>query len=145
MIFRATQYVTKQPAFLALGVVFGFVLAALFPAWSDYIYEQYNDARPVVKDWKVLEAHVEGNDLLLSGVMHKTRDCLLVPPAIARDNAETAYIVEADLWRAKDASLDLQPFGPWKVVGGAGRKLTFTLVYVCSGNHPTIVRIGNYP
>jgi hypothetical protein len=145
MINIAAKTLAKQPILLLAGVLIGFIIAFLSPAWITFVLEQYGNMHPVVRDWRVTEATVDGEDVTVSGVMRKTRDCLLVPPVIARDQRDKPYVVETPLWRNKDASPELQPFGPWKIVGGAGKRLTFVLVYMCGGNVPNIVTVGRYP
>jgi hypothetical protein len=76
--------------------------------------------------------------------MRKVRDCLLIPPVVARDEKDRPYRLEASIWAHKDSSDTLQPWGPWRVVNGAGRSLRFSMIYMCGGNYPTIVAVGKY-
>jgi hypothetical protein len=99
---------------------------------------------PVITDWKIGAVAIDGADLVLTGTMRKTRDCLLIPPVVARDEKDRPYRLETQLWAHKDASTDVQNWGPWRVINGAGHSLRFTMTYMCGGNYPTIVAVGKY-
>jgi hypothetical protein len=140
------KFIQSSPIAIAIGLLFGFLFMALAPAILDFGREQYERLRPVVSDWEVTNAKVDGDDLTVSGTMHKNRDCLLVPPVVARDLAGTPYLLESQLaWKSKDSSAALQPWGPWTVRNGAGKKLRFVMVYLCGGNYPSIIDVGTYP
>jgi len=127
-----------------VGALFGFlVLGGAWPVWSDWLLDWRDQKFPVITDWAVTHAVVEGDDVVLRGTMRKRRECLLVPPVIARDLAGVPYELLAQ-GRARDSSQKTIPWGPWRIVAGAGRDLSFTMVYVCSGSRPNIVQVGSY-
>lgn len=134
----------NSPIASMMGLVGGFVLAAASPGWWDIVRSWYEDLHPVVTDWQIGSVSIEGADVVLSGTMRKNRECLLVPPVVARDENDRPYRLEAPMWSHKDAAAELQTWGPWRVVNGAGRSLKFTMIYMCAGNYPTIVGVGKY-
>ena len=134
----------EHPWTWLVGTLFGFLaLGGAWPVWSDWMLDWRDETFPVITDWKVTQAVVEGEDVVLRGTMRKRRECLLVPPVIARDLGGVPYRLLAE-WRAKDSSPKTIPWGPWRIVAGAGRDLSFTMVYVCSGSRPNIVQVGSY-
>lgn len=140
------SYIRASPIAVTFGLFIGLLAMLALPGVMDYGREQYEKLRPVIADWKVVEARAEQDDLVLHGTMLKTRDCLLVPPVIARDTAGQSYILESEArWQAKDASDEKQTWGPWRVRGAVGKKLKFLMVYICSGNTPTVIAVGTYP
>ena len=142
MIIKSVQVAAKSPLVAVVGLTTGFFAALLAPAWWAFVVEQYDNLRPVITNWTITAVEVQGDDVILSGTMHKTRDCLLLPPPIARDASGKPYNIETPMWRPKDASTALQPFGPWIIQGAVGKQLTFSMVYMCRGNAPTIVHVG---
>jgi hypothetical protein len=140
------QTIKTSPLAIFMGACAGLFTAILAPGLLDFGREQYENLRPVISDWKVTTADVVGDDLIIHGTMRKNRDCLLVPPVIARDLSGVPYLLESvTAWRSKDASMELQPWGPWIVKGGVGKKLKFTMVYMCGGNYPVVLSVGTYP
>ena len=138
------RYVKEHYLTMAFGSLLGTALVFSAPALMDYGAEQYDQLRPVVRDWRVTEAFVNGQDVTLSGTMLKVRDCLLIPPPVARDDRGRPYAVETPMWRPKDALPIMQGWGPWTVLDGAGKRLRFSMVYLCSGARTTIVDVGSY-
>lgn len=102
---------------------------------------------PVATHWTVIKAERDGDDLLLTGTMIKRRPCIYTPPVIVRDTAGQNYRMEhlssvrGHSWAA---SPEPQRFGPWKVYGGAGKKLTFTSLYECHSLWPTFTELGTF-
>ena len=134
----------EHPRTWLVGVLVGFfVIGGAWPLWSDALLDWRDQKFPVITDWKVTQAVIEGEDVVLQGTMRKRRECLLVPPVIARDLGGVPYRLLAE-WRAKDSSPKTIPWGPWRIVAGAQRELAFTMVYVCSGGRPNIVQVGSY-
>ena len=136
--------VRTSPIAIGFGAVFGVAFAISLPGIFDYGREKYEEVRPVVTDWKISNTFVDGEDLVLSGTMHKVRDCLLIPPPIARDSNGVPHKLTTSMWSPKDASSDLQTWGPWRVVGGAGKSMKFSMVYMCGVSRPTIIAVGSY-
>ena len=134
----------EHPWTWLVGALFGFlVLGGFWPLWSDWLLDWRDQRFPVITDWAVTHAVVEGEDVVLQGTMRKRRECLLVPPVIARDLVGAPYVLLAE-WRAKDSSAKVIPWGPWRIAYGARRDLSFTMVYICSGARPNIVAVGSY-
>ena len=137
--------VVAHPWTWLVGALFGFlVLGGFWPVWSEWLLDWRDQKFPVITDWAVTHAVVEGDDVVLRGTMRKRRECLLVPPVIARDTADVPYLLITGIWAAKDSSIMSQSWGPWRIVAGAQRELAFTMVYVCSGGRPNIVAVGSY-
>ena len=91
----------------------------------------------------------KGADLVITGTVVKRRaECVYVPPQRVRDDAigrHLAIISMAPMsghnWNDNDGRP--QFFGPWRVVGGAGRVLEFYSEHRCPGqSHPTFSRLG---
>ena len=145
MIKRSVRFVASNPAMILFGVLFGFVAGAVLPVVSDVVFAWYDEIRPVITDWTITSAVREGDDIVIAGTMIKHRECLLIPPAIARGKNGDPYRLEpVTRWAAKDSSSAVQPWGPWRVYGAVGNRLTFTMVYMCGGARPSIVSVGVY-
>ena len=92
---------------------------------------------PVTTDWEPLSVTVEGDDLVVSGVMVKRRNCDYIQPPRARSatgNKQFVVISRAPtsgLSWAADA--DPQPFGPWVIKGAVGHRIEMYIAYRC---HP---------
>lgn len=144
MIANAGRFAHEMRWPISFGAFIGVALA---PAMWNFVSEEYQFLNPVATQWKVLDQHVEGADLWLSGTMVKRRDCLYVPPPIARDSQGRSHRVISHSKTAGvpwDSTDQPQTFGPWQIDEGAGQFLTFAIVYVCAGNMPTIVELGTY-
>jgi hypothetical protein len=141
MIAHAFRY----PAAMSFGAVFAGMLIIFSDPLSDLGSRVYDVAQPVVTDWHVISAAHDGDDLVLTGTMIKRRNCTFVPPTLARDREGRNYAVisaaatAGKTWAASD---DPQQYGPWRVVGGAGKRLTFLNVYLCGRSSPSVVELG---
>lgn len=128
-----------------VGLLFGFVvLGSLYPLWAEKILDLRDQVSPVITDWKITSAVEHGNDLILKGTMKKHRDCLHVPPPVARDSSGDVFPLTSILWAPKDAKDETQSWGPWIITDGAGRGLQFSMVYICAGSRPNIAIVGVY-
>jgi len=139
--------VRTSPIALGFGAIFGLIIAMSLPGLYDYGREQYEAARPVVRDWTVTDNFTDGDDVVLSGTMRKVRDCVYLPPTLARDDGGQNYTVTSTsptAGRTWDASTLPQHWGPWRVSGGAGKRLSFIVVYMCGGSYPTIIELGSH-
>ena len=135
----------EHPRTWLVGVLVGFfVIGGAWPLWTDALLDWRDQKFPVITDWAITHAVVEGDDVVLRGTMRKRRECLLVPPVIARDTADVPYLLITGIWAAKDSSIMSQSWGPWRIVAGAQRHLSFTMVYLCAGGRPNIVQVGSY-
>jgi hypothetical protein len=100
---------------------------------------------PVVTDWRVTDAQVFGADLVLRGTMIKRRSCTFLPPTVARDEAGQNHAVRStsptagQTWAPAESP---QRWGPWTIVGGAGKRLEFANVYACHGGWPSFTDLG---
>ena len=145
ILHTPARSLVEHPWTWLVGALFGFlVLGGAWPIWSDWLLDWRDQRFPVITDWAVTHAVVEGEDVVLHGTMRKRRECLLVPPVIARDTAGVPYLLLAGIWAAKDSSIKSLGWGPWRIVAGAQRELAFTMVYLCAGNRPNIVAVGSY-
>ena len=123
---------TAAVAFVAgVAVVFGVTTAIPIAVRLE------ERAFPVIADWRATDWYAEGNDLIVTGLMTKSRDCAYSPPPGARDSATGVnYLVQSmsrTPVRTWDSSPKPQKFGPWRVLGGAGKQIEFYLEYRC---HP---------
>jgi hypothetical protein len=147
MITKVVTKAARQPVTIIIGLLVGFIAAMVFPATKDLMQDSYNSWRPVVRDWKVDAEATVGGDVVLTGTMIKQRDCVYLPPTLARDQNGQNYIVESTsptagkTWDADEAP---QRWGPWTVRGAADKRLTFVIVYLCNGSNPTIVKLGTW-
>ena len=139
--------IKASPLTAAFGAIIGFMLLLAMPAVLDLGREAYDTLRPVADHWTVTDAQIDGADAVLSGTMVKHRDCVYVPPTLARDAKGRNYqVTSASPTPGKtwDASPYPQQWGPWRVSGGANMRLTFIVVYLCAGNTPTVVELGTW-
>mgnify|MGYP000134343334 FL=1 len=106
----------------------------------------YDELVPVATNWRVLDWRTEGDDIVLSGLMTKQRECVYVPPPMARDelgqNYELVNLSPANggTWAVSGHP---QKWGPWRVAGGAGKRLTFHILYSC-GSEVSISDLGTF-
>jgi len=97
--------------------------------------------RPVMKDWTVTEKRTDGADVIISGVVRKVRPCEYEPPPIAIGQRGENYAVvstsAAPAVSLPATGVQLQ-FGPWRIVGGAGRQFTMYQEHRC---HPLWIQL----
>lgn len=100
---------------------------------------------PVITGWVVQKVTLEGPDIIIAGIMAKVRDCDYLPPPHARDEQGQNYeVISTSPTRASswDAAGTPQRFGPWRVKGGAGHRLTFYLEHRCHPMWRQITELG---
>lgn len=147
-ILMALNFLKNNWMVMAGGLLVSPMLVASLPILVDAGSALQDRMTPVVTDWKVKTSSVEGPDLILSGTMVKNRDCIYLPPTLARDSTGLNRKVEImnptgpTTWAKDDQP---QVWGPWRVPDGAGKSLTFINVYLCGTGRPTIVELGTYP
>lgn len=144
---RAHHVVTRSPASFGAGIALGLLAIVFIVPLGSMWAALVDEVRPVIVEWKVTETRVEGADLILTGTMVKQRNCLYLPPTIARDQAGQNYAVESaspTAGKTWAATSEPQQFGPWRIPGGADKTLEFVNVYVCGNQRPSIVRLGVY-
>ena len=90
-----------------------------------------------VKDLKLIDNYeVKGSDLYVSGSFRKLRNCTYIPPVrVVDETGRNLYVVShsptaGQSWQPDNQA---QKFGPWQIVGGAGKKLRIYQEYEC---HP---------
>jgi hypothetical protein len=133
---------------IAAGLLLSPFIVASLPILIDAGSALQDRLTPVVTDWVVTTSEIEGPDLILSGTMVKNRDCIYLPPTLARDSAGVNRRVEImnptgpTTWAKDDQP---QVWGPWRVPEGAGKSLAFINVYLCGTGRPTIIELGTYP
>lgn len=144
---RVVKTFTDHPWTSMVFVLLGFLVASVTTTvWFEVARDIYDHFRPVVSDWRVIESSFVENDLVVSGVLTKNRDCLFVPPIIARDALGRNYTVTSTSPTANKSwvpSDKPQHWGPWRVPDGAGKKLDFVIFYLCEG-HPTASELGTF-
>ncbi len=135
----------RYPFAILLGAGFFLLAIAISPGLMELGASTYDRINPIASDWIVTDSRNDGDDVVLSGHMLKHRNCVFVPPTIARDSAGQNYPVvsgSATAGKTWAASGQPQRFGPWRVVGGANKKLTFVNVYICGEGRPSILTLG---
>lgn len=143
MIAHAFRY----PFAILAGAGMFLLAIVMSPGLMELGAATYDRVHPITSDWIITESHVDGADIVLSGTMLKNRNCVFVPPTVARDSAGQNYpVVSSSPTAGKTWAASGQPqrFGPWRVVGGAGKRLTFINVYVCGEGRPSILELGVY-
>jgi hypothetical protein len=148
MIKTLTDAIWHNLGALAAGALLFPAIVFMTPAILEAGELAYDRMRPVAVNWVVTDERVEGDDLVLSGTMVKQRDCIFLPPTLARDlsNGRNYAVTSAAPTAGKTwaASRDPQAWGPWKVAGGAGKRLMFANIYVCGEHRPSAVELGVY-
>ena len=141
------QTMARSPLSVAFGAAIGFVLA-LGGAPLEHMWRAaYDFARPIVAEWRVETARVEGDDLVLAGTMIKQRPCMFVAPPMASDEYGRNYQVVSPSTTdavSRGARSTPQSWGPWIVQGGAGKALEFMAVYICESGRASVVELGRY-
>jgi len=131
---------------LIIGAVLVPVGMVSFPIMSSVGTALYDTLRPVVTDWTVFNSEIDGADVLISGTLVKKRDCLFIPPTLARDieTGRNYAVVSTSPTAGKTwASSDLpQAWGPWRVINGAGKTLMFINIYQCGNSQPVASELG---
>lgn len=133
---------------IGAGLLLSPFIVALVPILIDAGSAVQDRVTPVVTEWKVTTAQTDGSDLIVAGTMLKNRDCIFLPPTLARDSTGINHRIQStapagqSTWAADDQP---QFWGPWRVPGVAGKTLTFLNVYLCGTGRPTIVELGTYP
>ena len=130
------------------AAIVGAAFAGLSMVWVPWLAHTIEPVLlPVNTDWHVTDARRDGNNLILTGTMRKRRDCVFLPPVIARDDSGQNYrLIHASPNRGSNwaSSAEPQKFGPWIVEGAAGKRLTFTSVSECHSLWPTFSELGTY-
>ncbi len=147
MTLNPILVVKRSPYAFVGGICIGLtavVMAA--PIWAGWVVA-HNWAVPVVKKWRVETAVISGADVIFTGTLIKQRDCLFIPPVLARDQEGNPYAIVSNSptagksWGVSDTP---QNWGPWKVSGGAGKRLDFIATYICSRTMPIMLDLGTY-
>jgi hypothetical protein len=143
---KAHEVVTKSPKSFTTGVLLGFLTVIFIIPIGDAVDATYDYLHPVVIEWRVTKVENVGDDVVLQGTMIKQRDCLYVPPTMARDQYGQNYVVESASPTAGvswASGPEPQKWGPWIVRNAKGKTLAFSNTYVCDKNSK-IVRLGVY-
>lgn len=93
-------------------------------------------ALPVKHDFRVAKLGVDGFDVVVSGTMVKRWSCEYQPPPRAVDSSGLHYLVESSsATRSSNWPISNAPyaFGPWRIVGAAGRKVSIYQEDECLG------------
>lgn len=108
---------------------------------------------PVLTDWRPTSAVRDGKDLIVAGTMVKSRgECRFIPPQRARDEFSgkpLAIVSSAPSdgtlnWDGNDGRP--QEFGPWRVLNGANRVVSFYSEHQCPGSPwRTFSQLGTLP
>ncbi len=100
---------------------------------------------PVTRGWQVESVVVDGKDLVITGSLRKVRSCDYVPPPRARTSDGMNLLVTSASRTATsswDKDEDRQFFGPWRVEGGAGRRVFFFQQHRCHILWDTFSELG---
>jgi hypothetical protein len=132
----------RSAAFLLGAFLVGL---ALMPAVVPAAGQLFDDVFPVMHSWHPSSIERDGEDLIVRGSMVKARACAYLPPPIARfesglnvritSTASTAALS----WGDTDAP---QKFGPWRVPGGAGQRMTIYVHHSCSSLWHSTTELG---
>jgi hypothetical protein len=107
---------------------------------------QESEHAPVITNWTPLAVVVEGDDVIISGMMVKSRGCSYLPPPRARSSDGRVFpvISTAPLpgfsWAPSPTP---QQFGPWRVVGARGYRLELYQEHRCHIFWPTFTVLGS--
>jgi hypothetical protein len=98
---------------------------------------------PVLTGWKPTEWHTDRNDIVVTGLMYKRRNCSYIPPQAAVDSNGGHYLVSTpNSPRSWVALNQAQKFGPWRIHEAAGQNLTFYTEHQCHPAWPVISVLG---
>lgn len=142
------SYVKQNAVVIFIGLLLGPATLIIMPGVADIGNRAYDHIAPVIVEWRVTESRTVGEDLIVSGTMVKQRDCLFIPPTLARDeHGRNLLVLSTSPTAGKSWAADDKPqrWGPWQVVGGAGKRLTFINLYQCWHGTPTVSELGTYP
>lgn len=144
----SARYLFTAPARHPIAAFFGAVLGSIMILTVPVVAHWLEPLLlPVNTHWHVEVAQRDGDDLLVSGSMKKHRACVFLPPTIARDEDGNNYrVIHQSRNGGSSWAPDEQPqrFGPWRVVGGAGKKLEFINVFQCHSLWPTFSELGDF-
>lgn len=102
---------------------------------------------PVSINWRVDRVAHEGDNLILSGtVVRNRKHCKYLAPPGARDGADNLGLISmsqgpTDTWAFSTVP---QRWGPWVIVGGAGRRLEFFIHHRCHAAWMLTTELGQY-
>lgn len=142
------SYLKANLGVITLGVVLGPVMLVTWPGFAEIGAKIYDRWNPVITDWVVTESRTDGEDLIVSGTMIKQRECVFIPPTLARDeHGRNLQVLSTSPTAGKSWASSDQPqrWGPWHVTGGAGKKLVFINLYQCWHASPTAMELGRFP
>lgn len=132
---RSGRILTSTPVFLvSIFIILYTVWDALGPTIGSTVRYAYYSLKPVIFDWKVDFVTIEGKDVILRGSMRKRHECLYLPPPRAVDTAGKHYDVVSGStspggrWPANGQAFQ---YGPWRIVDGAGQRLTLYQQHDC--------------
>ena len=134
--------------FGSFALKFLFVVATLLIlAWAAISYGSQLESRinPVQEEWTPVSVEVDGLDVVITGMVLKTRGCEYMPPPRARDVDGKHYTVVSTSptssfsWRPLNTP---QWFGPWRVIGGRGVELEMYQQHHCHDFWPTFSILG---
>ena len=123
---------------VCVGVLIVAVAMIVGPAFE-------NKYMPVMRDWSPGEVQNSGNDIVIMGTVRKARDCTYIPGLRVRDHKGQHLVITSrsptadKSWMSSDVH---QVFGPWVVVNGAGKRLTFYQEHVCHPLWHTFSELG---
>ncbi len=132
----------RYPWSMVITFVIGLVSA---PIAVPFVGARLDAAFPPVREWRPLQVYSEGNDLYVSGVVTKARDCRYVPPPRAvTDRGEPLAVVSfaPAAQQNRPAATIPYTFGPWKVLHGAGHVVNFYYEFDCVPFWSTFVSLG---
>lgn len=126
---------------LLLLAIFGTVILTFFIAAPEVERRLF----PVSKGWQAEHVTVDGRDLVVSGTLRKVRSCSYSPPPRARSDEGFNMRVTSTSPTATqswDKDEERQAFGPWRVEGGAGMRITFFQQHRCHALWDTFTELG---
>lgn len=125
-----------------IGLLLGLVVVATVIVKGPEMESTY---LPVSKDWTPAVVERDGADLLVAGTLVKERACMYVPPPRARDHdGRNPAVVSASPTALQSWAPDenAQQFGPWRIIGGAGKRVLFFQEHRCHPLWTTFTVLG---
>lgn len=125
-------------------IISSLLLAAAVMPWLE------TTLNPVVTQWKVTSFWVEGNDVIIGGTMLRHRgECQYNPPPMVRLKSERGPEINVAVESLSPtrsfsfaASKEPQVWGPWRIAGGRGMKMSFYNHYRCHPGWTTTAVLG---
>lgn len=139
---------TKSMRFYLQIWPFLFAVALLFAArqLEDHYW-------PVVRDFQIQKIEQHDQDILVSGIMRKVRDCIYLGMTITIDDNGRAVQLPYQTHDRPDQHVHNRPpgaqsWGPWAITvpqSAAGAEIVITAIHSCHPGWTTETRLAEFP